>query len=656
LYDAAGLASSFLQTLFPEHALMNGLMKLPRLLPRLMAIVTVAIVALPLHAGPLPKEDVVDVPAVGDGLWVSNVFQTNMVLQRDKPIFVWGWAEPGETVTVTFAGKSTTAKAGNDRAWKAELPALPADAKPQAMTVKGNDKTVTLENILVGDVWVLGGQSNMEHPIRAVEDGGLEIASANYPNIRILSVPQGELQEPAAAFPRLQEWIGFFGQHFRKGYWDVCSPETVREFSAIGYVFARRVHQAGKVPIGVIDLSRGGTTVESWTPLDVLRGMDNPWIKKVLAEWDQKVAEFDPKKDLETRIAQQEQRLAKMKAEGKAIKDEQRVLPSDLRPGPIADPNHPGANYHGMLKPVAGLSVKGALWHQGYNNALGGANGPWMYREVFPEMITAWRAAFGDPAMPFCILSLCTQGEPQTLDDYSEKMLDLGIEIREVQYDTFRDFEKAGDKTIGYVSTFDLRRRWYHPQLKIPAGERAAKWALATQYGVSERDVPWRPPVITTMEAKDGSIIVTLDQSVKDPEDGAMRGFAIAGNDRKFHPAKVEYVETGRDAHNRPQLDRKALKLTSVMVPEPVAYRYAWGRSPLANIKAEGDFNMIPLATQRSDDWPILSVPTGVVAENAEMPPSRADMGKISQALRAMDKERRLREAELTIQELGKPK
>jgi sialate O-acetylesterase len=635
---------------------MNGSMNSARGIFVVTAMLVVAAAASPTLAGPLPKEDVIDVPAVGDGLWVSNVFQTNMVLQRDKPIFIWGWAEPGETVTVTFAGKSAQATAGKDRAWKVELPALPANATPQAMTIKGSDKTVTFENILVGDVWVLGGQSNMEHPIRAVEDGGLEIASANYPNIRILTVPQGELQEPVAAFPRLQEWSGFFSNHFRKGYWDVCSPDSVREVSAIGYAFARRVHQASQVPIGVIDLSRGGTTVESWTPLEVLRAMDKPWIKKVLADWDQKVAEFDAKKDLEARIADKEKRLAKMKAEGKAVKDEDRVLPSDLRPGPIGDMNHPGASFHGMLKPVAGLSVKGALWHQGYNNALGGLNGPWMYREVFPEMIKAWRAAFGNPAMPFCIMSLCTQGEPQTRDDYCEKMLDLGIEIREVQYDTFRDLEKSGDKNIGYVSTFDLRRRWYHPQLKVPAGERAAKWALATQYGVAEREVPWRPPVITNMEVKDGSIVVTLDQPVKDPEDGAMQGFAIAGNDRRFHPAKVAYLETGKDAHNRPQVDRKRLVLTSIMVPEPVAYRYAWGRSPLANIKAEGDFNLVPLATQRSDDWPMLSVPLGVVAEDADMPPSRADMGKLTSALREMDKDRRLREAELTIQELRKPK
>jgi sialate O-acetylesterase len=634
-------------------------MKPTRLLSALAAMLALAMVtlpALPTLAQSLPKEDVIDVPAVGDGLWVSNVFQTNMVLQRDKPIFIWGWAEPGETVTVTFAGRTAKATAGKDRAWKAELPALPASTTPQTMTVQGKEKTVTLENILMGDVWVLGGQSNMEHPIGSVEDGGLEIASANYPNIRILSVPQGELQEPVAAFPRLQEWGSFFGRHDRKGYWDVCSPKTVRDLSAIGYAFTRRVHQAANIPIGVIDLSRGGTTLESWTPLDVLRGMDKPWGKQMLADWDKKVAEFDSKKDLEKRIAEKEQWLAKVKADGRALKDEERVLPSDLRPGPIADMNHPGASYHGMLEPVAGLSIKGALWHQGYNNALGGLNGPWMYREVFPEMIKAWRKAFGNPDMPFCILSLCTQGTPQTLDDYCEKMLDLGVDIRDVQYQTFCDFEKAGDKNIGYVSTYDLRRKWYHPQLKVPAGERAAKWALATQYGVSERDVPWRPPVITKMEVKDGSIIVTLDQPVKDAEDGAMQGFAIAGNDRRFHPAKAEYLETGKDAHNRPQLDRKTLKLTSIMVPEPVAYRYAWGRSPLANIKAEGDFNMIPLATQRSDDWPMLSVPTGVVADDAPMPPSRADMGKITSALREMDKTRRLREAERTIQELGKPK
>ena len=151
---------------------------------------------------------------------------------------------------------------------------MPANSAPQKLTVQGKDKTLTLENVLVGDVWILGGQSNMEFPLSRIENGNLEIVSANYENIRILTVPSQNGPDNKQGFPRLHEWSGWFGRHFRKGDWDVCSPDIVRELSAIGYVFARRIHMASQVPIGVIDVSRGGTTVETWTPDPVLRKID----------------------------------------------------------------------------------------------------------------------------------------------------------------------------------------------------------------------------------------------------------------------------------------------------------------------------------------------------------------------------------------------
>ncbi len=151
------------------------------------------------------------------------------------------------------------------------------------MTVKGKDKTLVLDNILVGDVWVLGGQSNMEFELAKVENGNLEIISANFPEIRILTVPYGQGPELKPGFARLHQWSDWSGRHFRKGDWDVCTPETARELSAIGYVFARRIHKASNVPIGVIDASRGGTTVETWTPLPVLRAMDSEPTKAKLA-------------------------------------------------------------------------------------------------------------------------------------------------------------------------------------------------------------------------------------------------------------------------------------------------------------------------------------------------------------------------------------
>ena len=377
--------------------------------------------------------------------------------------------------------REIAAAAGEDRRWQVTLPAQAANAEPGTLVVEAGAERLELGNVLVGDVWVLGGQSNMEFELAKVENGALEIASANYDQIRILTVPYGKSAEPRLGFPRLHEWSDWFGRHFRKGDWDVCTPEVARELSAIGYVFARRVHMASGVPIGVIDASRGGTTVESWTPRGVLDEMSSDPVKAKLDEWDRKLAEWDAEADLANRVERHRQRMARFEKEGRAVSERDRVPPADLKPGPKADQNLPGACFAGMLQPLAGLSVKGAIFHQGYNNALDGMRGVRLYRDVFPVMIAEWRRAFGDEEMPFGILSQCTDGYPQTRDDYLEKMLNAGIHIRAEHYRTFLDLHEGGDRNIGFASTYDLRRRWYHPQVKVPAGERIARWALSTQ-------------------------------------------------------------------------------------------------------------------------------------------------------------------------------
>lgn len=612
------------------------------------ATLALAFSSVPLVlAQAMPREDVVDVPAIGEGLCVSNVFQSGMVLQRDKPIHIWGWAAPGEQVTVTLADHKATATADQDRAWKVTLPSLPAHSKPVQLTISGEDLTFALDNILVGDVWVLGGQSNMEFELAKVENGNLEIISANYPRIRILTVPYGQGPEYKPGFARLHEYSSWFGRHFRKGDWNECRPDIARELSAIGYVFARRVHKAADVPIGVIDASRGGTTVETWTPLSVLRAMDSPTTRAKIAHFENGAAEWDAQADLEKRIEEHHRWVERQKKEGKPIPDNRKNAPDDLRPGPIGNHNFPGHCYAGMIAPIAGLSVKGAIFHQGYNNAFEGSVGAEMYRDIFPEMIGAWRRAFDDPELPFGILSLCTDGYPQTRDNYCEKMFNAGIEIRAVQYETFLLLHSAGDENIGFVSTYDLRRRWYHPQLKIPAGERIARWALATQYGF-ERDVQWKPPMLLSTEANGDHLVLTLDTEAGDPEDGAIAGFAIAGEDRRFHPADVAWAEKGKDGRGRMQYDRRKLVLNSPMVPEPTHFRYAWGRNPLANLQATGNKDL-PFATQRSDDWRMEEVPRGVIDSDATLPISRSDRNRILQALREQDRDRRLQEARALI-------
>ena len=617
----------------------------------LLPAVVMSIASAAAEEKAMPKEDVVDVPAIGEGLCVSNIFQSNMVLQRDKPVSIWGWAATGEKVTVSFAGQRQVATADDNRAWRVTLTAMPANSAPQKLTVRGRDKTLTLENVLVGDVWLLGGQSNMEFPVSRVENGSLEIVSANFPNIRILTIPTAEGPKAARGFARLHEWSGWFGRHFRKGDWEVCSPQTVPELSAIGYVFARRVHMAAQVPIGVIDVSRGGTTVETWTPAPVLTRMDVPQVKDLLADWQERVDEWDAQADLQNRIKRHQDRVKSMKEQGKEIPAD-RTVPTDLRPGPAKDHNRPGNCYAGMIAPIAGLSIKGAIFHQGYNNCFNGTPGAIMYRHVFPEMITAWRSAFNDPELPFGILSLCTDGKVQTREDFTAMMSNTGPYIREAQYQTFLQFYEAGDKNIGFVSTYDLRRRWYHPQLKIPAGERIARWALATQYNMAQQ-VDWRPPMLKEMSVENGSIVLKMDRAVGAVDNGLpIDGFAIAGKDRKFHPADATYLVIGKDDRGRPKKDMSALVLTSPMVLEPIHYRYAWARNPMGNLQAQHNTD-IPFATQRSDKWPLENVPLDVLGEEMPAQIDRGQRRRIQEALQREDLRRRVMEAKALISEHG---
>ena len=600
----------------------------------------------------MPKVDVIDIPAIGEGLCLHNLFQSNMVLQRDKPIRIWGWAAPGERITVRMGGDSQRTTAGKDRAWSVELTAQPANSVPQSISIAGKSETLTLDNILLGDVWLLGGQSNMEFPLERVDNGWLEIVSARFDGIRILTVPAPQGPEVRRGFPRLHEWSGWFNRHYRKGDWDVCSPEIAFDLSAIGYVFARRLHMATEIPIGVIDVSRGGTTVETWVPENVLRGMQTVEVGALLSDWDKRVANYDAAEDLANRQRNHENRVQQRKDRGEGIPADW-VMPEDLRPGPAGDHNRPGTCFNSMISPIAGLAVKGAIFHQGYNNANGGTFGAEMYAQIFPEMITAWRAAFGDPDMPFGVISLCTEGPQQTHDNFVELMLNDGIYIREAQYQTFLAMRAAGDQNIGFASSFDQRRGWYHPQLKVPVGERISRWALATQYGMDKR-IRWKPPTYTKMEVGVGQIVLYMDGVVSAADNqGDIHGFAIAGEDRRFHPATAEWL-TRMDRNDRPQRDRSVLVLSSPHVPEPIHFRYAWGRNPMANLQS-ADHNDLPFATQRSDDWKVENVPLGVLGdkphEGGKM--TRAQRNRIRDVLRKEDLWRRVVEAHALIAELG---
>ncbi|MCU0713690.1 MAG: hypothetical protein MUC43_16650 [Pirellula sp.] len=587
-----------------------------------------------------PGKDRIDTPAIGDGLCVHNLFQSGMVVQRDKPIPIWGWATPGQVVTVAFGDESRSDTAAADRSWKVELPATSASAESRTITVRGTNETIELTNILVGDVWVMAGQSNMEFELHKLEEGPLEILSANFDQIRLFTVPQQNGPETRKSFPRLYQWNDFFSRHFRQGYWDVCSPETVPDMSGIGYIFGRRIHMATRVPIGIVDVSRGGTTLMSWTPIDVLRKVDTPEVVRELADWDKKIAEFDPQKDLERRIKQYNDQTERLKAQGKDIPAD-RKPPTDLLPGPAMDMNRPGSLYASTLSTISGLPIKGVLWHQGYNEALI-PNGHKIYASVFPEMIGAWRTAFHDPDMPFGIITQETQDQPQTLENFLPPMVDEGNYIREVHYQTFLNFRKAGDKNIGYASCFDQHRAWYHPQIKVPVGERIAKWALATQYG---KNIRWLPPQLQEVTAIDGKLFLKLDSWAIPFHDGPIQGFAIAGQDGRFQPAQAQWLDKNA-GKGEPNWERSMIVLSNPWVPEPVYFRYAWARNPLENLKSSDNAGL-PFDTQRNDTFTLADMYRIYTGKNtsAEGVLNNAERRELMQTLKAEDLKRRIDEA-----------
>jgi len=595
-------------------------------------------------------ESYVETPAIGEALCVHNLFQSNMVIQRDKPIVVRGWAAPGEKISVSFGGQEGEARVASDRTWQVTLPAMKANAQAQKMVIQGKGKPITLENILIGDVWLLTGQSNMAHPLSQIDQGNLEIASANYPNLRLLTIPEENGSELKKSFPSRYRWRK--NGHVREGYWDVTSggSDSVRRFSGLGYAFVRRLHMATEIPIGAIDLSRGGTTVETWTPAAAVKQIDTPEIKVKLADWDKKIAEYDPQEELEERITTYHRR----KKAGRKYPAHVKV-PSNLRPGPIASMNRPGNCYASMMAPITEFAVKGVIWHQGYNNAFEGSFGARMYSQIFPKMISSWRTAFNDPQMPFCIISLCTEGSWQDLTNYTASTLNGGIGIREAQHKTFLDLYKpsdnSGDKSIGFVSSYDQRASWYHPQIKIPVAERAARWALATQY---KMDFKWEPPIYKEKRAEGDKLILTFNKNLRSSDKGlAMLGFSIAGKDRVFHPAECNYAVIGKDTRNRPQYNKMMLELSSPHVPEPIHFRYAWGRNPLANIRGEG----VPIATQRSDNWSDEDLYTQLIGKEPADPSgiSRGEKNQLQRFLAQQDLKRRIKDAQVLLDSQNKP-
>jgi sialate O-acetylesterase len=486
------------------------------------------------------------------------LFGNHMVLQRDQKDRVWGKAEPGEEVTVSIAGQSKSATADKDGKWLVTLDPLPAGG-PHTLTVKGKN-TITLEDVLVGEVWICSGQSNMQWPLMLSNNAEVEIATAKYPKIRLISVPQVGTQEPQDDF---------------NGSWQACTPETVRGFSAVGYLFGRALYQALDIPIGLINDAWGGSACEAWVRRDVLAADEK--FKPLLANWEQIEKNFpQAKADFEKKLAEWKEAAAKAKEENKPApqrpNDPENQMRGNSRPGNI---------YNGVLKPTIGYGIRGAIWYQGESNA----GRAYQYRDLFPLMIKNWRDEWGIGDFPFYWVQLA-----DFLGEKSEPSESAWAELREAQTMTMSRLPNTGEAVIIDVG----EGRDIHPRNKQDVAARLARWALARDYGLP---VHYHSPQYKSMEKQENKIVLTFDHVGSEglyafdvPE---LKGFTIAGSDHKFVPAKAKLV--GKDK----------IEVSAESVAEPEAVRYAWADNPICNVYSRQG---LPLTPFRTDDWPGVTI------------------------------------------------
>jgi sialate O-acetylesterase len=506
-------------------------------------------------------------------LKLPAIIGDNMVLQQKQANPIWGWDTPGTEVTVKFAGQTKSAKAGADGKWTVKLDAVPANAKPATISIKGTTAK-ELKNVLVGEVWICSGQSNMQWSVSSCWDADLEIATAKYPNIRLISVPQVGTQEPQKDF---------------KGEWKECSPQTVGSFSAVGFFFGRVLHKTLDVPVGLINDAWGGSAAEAWVRRDVLE--KDARFKDLMAGWVQR------EKDLAsgTAKANYEKQQAAWKARADAAKAAKQPFMERAPANPqsaLTGNARPGNIYNGVLLPTIGYGIKGVIWYQGESNA----SRAFEYSYLFPLMIQHWRDEWKQGDFPFYWVQLADfmAEKPQPGDS-------AWAELRDSQTKTQNAIKNGGQAVIIDIGEGND----IHPKNKRDVAERLVRWALVKDYGMN---LPYRSPEFKSVEIQGAKAVVTLDtfgSTLRTVDVADVKGFAICGEDKKWEWATAKIV--GNDK----------VEVSSPKVAKPVAVRYAWADNPVCNLFSKDG---LPVTPFRSDDFPMITKPAPVAAAAAAAP------------------------------------
>jgi len=459
------------------------------------------------------------------------IFSSNMVLQRGASVPVWGWADDGETVTVKFRNQKVSTKAKQGK-WSLKLSSLKAGG-PDVFTVSGNN-SIELTNVLVGEVWVCSGQSNMEWPLKNSFEPEADIAASSNPMLRLITVSKLKANEPTNNF---------------KGKWQQADPNSTPGFSAVGYYFGRDLQKSLGVPVGLIQSDWGGSPAEVWMKQDVLES--NPRYKKEILD-----AYEAAKKSYDDALAKYE----KEKLEEKAGKP---------KSAPYA-PWKPTELYNGMIAPLIPYAIKGAIWYQGESNA-GRAH---QYRSLFPDMIRNWRRDWNQGDFTFLTVQLAPFYPIK--DQPAES---AWAELREAQLYTTTVLPKNGMAVITDVG----EEKDIHPKKKAPVGARLALAARGIAYG---EKIVYSGPIYKKMQVKDGKAILSFDHvgGGLEARGGALKGFSICGSDKKFVWAVAE-------------IEKDIIVVSSPNVPQPVAVRFGWADFPVVNLWNKGGLPASPFRT-----------------------------------------------------------
>jgi len=485
---------------------------------------------------------------------LPDVIGEAMVIQRDRPILIWGQADPGEVVTVRFAGQSKQAIAGGDGKWHAKLNAIPANATPATMTISGKS-TIELENILVGEVWLVAGQSNMQRLLSETANGDAAIAAANQPLIRLFNVSRQ---------------VAFRHQQGPLATWQACSPESVKQFSAAGYYFGVELQKELNVPVGLINSSYGGSQAEAWTPVEYLRASADlrPTVERTKI-WDEERSRV--KAQYEEQLTQWRGDVEKAKAAGA------RPQPSPAVPDALREYRIASSIYDRMIEPLIPFPIRGAFWYQGESNEARAEQ----YGILLPTMIKAWREQWGAGDFPFGIIQL-----PNYRDAKDEPADEAWSHVREAQRRT-----ALATPNTGLIVTIDIgEARDIHPKNKHDVGKRMARWALVDVYG---RKLTRSGPRFLGAKVGGSKIVLIFDdvgKGLRLRDGDKLDEFAIAGEDRRWHWAQAKIKGKNR------------VEVWSDTVPQPLAVRYAFNNNPKhPNLTNETG---LPAAPFRTDNWP----------------------------------------------------